>query len=285
MKFDQPRHRGAHGLRNLVFFVSVLTPLACTGGGEGADGGGGGGAAGEGEVAGAGGGGNGEPPAVGGQGGEEAVGGRGGDAGSGGSTDSAPDAGSDAQTPGVTQPIRILPLGDSITQGKRHPDEATYRRPLWKKLEAAGYQVDFVGSTDQQLDGPHHYDDYDHDHEGHYGWKLTQVIPRLDGWLETYMPDIALIHLGTNDQGSSTAIQMIENMRTVIQKLRKRNPKIAIIVAKLIEPGDVGRSFSGMLPSMATGMSTNESPIYVVDQDEGFESSDTRDGIHPNPSG
>lgn len=40
-----------------------------------------------------------------------------------------------------------------------------------------------------------------------------------------------------------------------------------------------------MLPSMATGMSTNESPIYVVDQDEGFESSDTRDGIHPNPTG
>ncbi|MDZ4694886.1 MAG: GDSL-type esterase/lipase family protein, partial [Deltaproteobacteria bacterium] len=183
------------------------------------------------------------------------------------------------------QMIRVQPLGDSITQGKRHPDEATYRRPLWKKLMAAGYKVDFVGSTNQQLDGAHYYDDYDPNHEGHYGWKITDVLPMLDGWLKGYTPDISLIHLGTNDQGSNNPALMVENIGKIVDKLRAKNPRVTIIVAKLIEPSNVGRQFGDLLPAFATQKGTADSPIIVVDQDAGFVSSDTRDGIHPNPSG
>lgn len=188
-------------------------------------------------------------------------------------------------TPALGLPLRIQPLGDSITQGKKDPDEASYRRPLWKKLKAAGYNVDFVGSTDQQLDGAPFYDDYDHEHEGHYGWKITDVLPKLDGWLKGYTPDVSLIHLGTNDQGSNNPGQMITNIGIIIDKLRAKNPKVVIIVAKLIEPSPVGRSFGEMLPALAMQKGTAQSPIVVVDQDLNFVSADTRDGIHPNPMG
>jgi acyl-CoA thioesterase I len=201
-------------------------------------------------------------------------------------TGGRPATGGTSATGGVAgQTIRIQPLGDSITQGKRHPDEATYRRPLWKKLLAAGYKVDFVGSTNQQLDGAHFYDDYDHNHEGHYGWKITDVLPMLDGWLKGYTPDISLIHLGTNDQGSNNPTLMVENIGKIVDKLRAKNPRVTIIVAKLIEPSNVGRMFGDLLPAFATQKGTADSPIIVVDQDAGFISSDTRDGIHPNPSG
>jgi hypothetical protein len=40
--------------------------------------------------------------------------------------------------------VKILPLGDSMTQGEA--GHFSYRRPLWKMLDSAGYKVDFVGS-------------------------------------------------------------------------------------------------------------------------------------------
>ncbi len=38
--------------------------------------------------------------------------------------------------------VRIMPLGDSITQGIRQQN--SYRRPLWHALRKAGLSVDFV---------------------------------------------------------------------------------------------------------------------------------------------
>ena len=41
-------------------------------------------------------------------------------------------------------PIRIMPLGDSITSSI--PGQVSYRYWLWSTMNAAGYSVDFVGS-------------------------------------------------------------------------------------------------------------------------------------------
>jgi hypothetical protein len=48
---------------------------------------------------------------------------------------------------------------------------------------------------------------FDLDHEGHYGWKTAAVRDNLAKWSESWgaAPDIALIHLGTNDQDSKTS--------------------------------------------------------------------------------
>ena len=52
-------------------------------------------------------------------------------------------------------PIRIMPLGDSITydnhEGDTRPEglRTGYRQPLWLKLtQEGGYNVDFVGSVE-----------------------------------------------------------------------------------------------------------------------------------------
>ncbi len=50
------------------------------------------------------------------------------------------------------EPVRIMPLGNSITYGNYHPELRPeglitgYRQPLWIMLQEAGYEVDFVGS-------------------------------------------------------------------------------------------------------------------------------------------
>src|ERR1051325_4979128 len=65
----------------------------------------------------------------------------------------------------VAQP-RIMPLGDSLTSGL--PGQASYRYWLWKRLQASGYHVNFVGSNWGVAEGsPALYSDFDEDNEGH----------------------------------------------------------------------------------------------------------------------
>ena len=65
--------------------------------------------------------------------------------------------------------LRIMPLGDSITRGDKSQDTAGYRGPLWTKLLAAGYNVDYVGTA---TDYPGTVSGMDVNHEGHSGWRL-----------------------------------------------------------------------------------------------------------------
>ena len=64
--------------------------------------------------------------------------------------------------------VRIMPLGDSITDGVQTP--GGYRIGLWQRFVANGYREDFVGSLSN---GPAALGD--HDHEGHSGWRIDQI--------------------------------------------------------------------------------------------------------------
>ena len=65
--------------------------------------------------------------------------------------------------------LRIMPLGDSITEGAGATSTAGYRGPLWTLLANAGYNVDYVGSNTTNQDKTNGMDP---DHEGHGGWRL-----------------------------------------------------------------------------------------------------------------
>src|SRR5688572_17581059 len=72
--------------------------------------------------------------------------------------------------------VRVMPLGDSITEGTQVP--GGYRVGLWQRLSGAGYRVDFVGT---QFNGPAALGD--HDHQGHPGWRIDQIDANITGWL------------------------------------------------------------------------------------------------------
>src|SRR3954464_13684471 len=82
--------------------------------------------------------------------------------------------------------VRIMPLGDSITEGTQVP--GGYRIGLWQRLAAGGYRNDFVGS---QFNGPGSLGD--HDHEGHPGWRIDQIDAKVTGWMRTYNPRSVLL--------------------------------------------------------------------------------------------
>jgi lysophospholipase L1-like esterase len=193
----------------------------------------------------------------------------------------------------ATAPVRIMPLGDSITAGP-----GCWRAMLWHQLQTAGYtNIDFVGS---QSDGggcnPGYT--YDFDHEGHGGFAATGIADnnQLPPWLDAAKPDVILVHLGTNDMwghfiATSTKLAAFTKL---VGQMRANNPNVKILVAQIIPmsaaacstcPADIVE-FNNALPGWAAGLTTAQSPIVLVDQWTGFDAvADTVDGVHPNTGG
>ncbi|WP_031510267.1 GDSL-type esterase/lipase family protein [Streptomyces megasporus] len=189
----------------------------------------------------------------------------------------------------AAEPVRIMPLGDSITGSP-----GCWRSLLWNRLQSAGYtDIDFVGTLGPQGCGQPH----DGDNEGHGGALVTDVASRnlLPGWLSVTRPDIVVMHFGTNDVWSNRSPDAIlAAYGTLVDQMRASNPNTKVLVAQIIPMnpatcGECGRrvvALNERIPAWARSKSTANSPVIAVDQWTGFSTaSDTYDGVHPNASG
>ncbi len=186
-------------------------------------------------------------------------------------------------------PVRVMPLGDSITGSP-----GCWRALLWNRLQTSGYtNVDFVGTLPPQGCGV----TYDGDNEGHGGYLATNIASQnmLPGWLSATLPDVVMMHLGTNDVWSNIApATILASFTTLVGQMRASNPNMRILVAQILpmnpstcaECGARVVAFNAAIPAWAAGLSTTASPIVVVDQWTGFDTAvDTYDGVHPSDSG
>jgi lysophospholipase L1-like esterase len=195
--------------------------------------------------------------------------------------------------PDATGPVKIMPLGDSITAGP-----GCWRAILWHDLQTHGFtNIDFVGSVP---DGGCNYGyTYDGDNEGHGGFAATGIASQnqLPPWLAAANPDIVLMHLGTNDMwgGTIPVSSVLAAYTTLVGQMRANNPNMKIIVAQIIPMNPPScatcaaevQSLDQAIPGWAAGLTTTQSPIVVVDQWTGFDdATDTvGDGVHPNDAG
>ncbi|HEU5158606.1 MAG TPA: cellulose binding domain-containing protein [Streptosporangiaceae bacterium] len=185
--------------------------------------------------------------------------------------------------------VRIMPLGDSITGSP-----GCWRALLWNRLQSNGFtNIDFVGTLPPQGCGV----PYDGDNEGHGGALVTNVADQnqLPGWLAATTPDIVLMHFGTNDVWSGLdPATILAAYSRLVDQMRASNPAMKILVAQIIplNPGGCGDcpnraiALNNAIPAWASGKTTAQSPIVVVDQWTGFNTAtDTGDGVHPNDAG
>lgn len=186
--------------------------------------------------------------------------------------------------------VRVMPLGDSITQGRA--GKANYRPLLWDLLKRAGAEVDFVGSQSSFTVETALTEGFDHDHEGHWGWRAEEVLARIGEWAGEAKPDVVLIHLGTNDIGSGQHIEeTAEEIGDIILALRRTNGRVAVLLARIIpvvhrETSQRIARYNSRLDELARLLDTDVSPVRMVDQFEGFDARwDTYDGVHPNARG
>ena len=197
----------------------------------------------------------------------------------------------------LCEPIRIMLIGDSITQGGQ--EQNAYRKPLYLALIGSPWycNVDFIGTLQHGEEG------FDRDHDGYWGWRADQILNNSSIWdnAADNPPDIALIHLGTNDiiqahpAYSSCVESTINDLGQIIDKLRAVNPNVIVLLAQIIPSTasyceelipELNLNSEYGIPVLAASKSTTASPVMVVDQYTGFDvAMDCYDGIHPNDTG
>ncbi len=185
---------------------------------------------------------------------------------------------------------RVMPLGDSITASS--VGLPSYRYFLWHLAVNNGYRINFVGSLRGVLRGPPANADFDMDHEGHGGLTADEFLPGIDQWATDSSPDIVLLHIGTNDLYQRQGVQStINNIGSIIDRLRTVNPNIRILVAQLIASSNPRHkdipALNAQLPALVAAKNRVTSPVVLVDQFTGFDPTTmaTTDGFHPNAIG
>jgi lysophospholipase L1-like esterase len=189
----------------------------------------------------------------------------------------------------TTHLTRIMPLGDSITEGAQNPLTSTYRYYLWQKLLGAGINdVDFVGSrTQAQNDvNPPNWN-LDQNHEGHSGWTADQIAAQAAGWAQTFQPEIVILHIGTNDLHNGQSVtSTVNEIEQIIDELRGVLPNVTVLLAQILplvgHESDVSLLNQG-IADLAAEMDSGNSRIILVDLNSGFTLNDMQDGIHPKP--
>ena len=225
----------------------------------------------------------------------------------------------------VNAQVRVLALGDSITQGTK--GQKSYRHPLIMGIgDALGCSYEMVGSRDQNNATNDVQPDFVSYHEGYSGhradWftegRASPSNPGIDAIMDAETPDIVLIHLGSNDMrngfpvgtnpigpndynpnGSGSTIAELDQLVTQIWS---KNANAELFVANLIPwygtapNSNVTADVQDLGDEIETWISTENNPrLHLVDVRSGYDQGYTpgasthprmiSDLVHPNSDG
>ena len=201
--------------------------------------------------------------------------------------------------------LRILPLGDSITQGTGDTAGGGYRGPLWTLLKDAGYNADFVGS---QTDTSCTLAGFDKDHEGHGGWRVDQtyggngLYEHLNEWFAGCLdPHVVLLHIGTNDSGSNFTT-ILQRYEALLDRIYECQPDTHVIATTLMwrkaaaNMTNIETYFNNGIADLVAAQQAKGRRISLVDMQAAVPGAATStdsetgepnfsDGLHPNATG
>lgn len=201
--------------------------------------------------------------------------------------------------PEYNSPLKIMPLGDSITYGvigTNDKNSGGYRTELWHKFVADGLKVEFVGSQSNGSDSRSNKD-----HEGHPGWTIRQIAASVNEWLNTSEPDLVLLMIGTNDTRKSSLKTMINELSALIDQITAHSPKARLLVASIPPIHPAARPviqglraiyFNTAIPRIVNSKVAQGKKVDFVDMRSltvsdltASLSLDLDNGLHPNAQG
>jgi len=186
-----------------------------------------------------------------------------------------------SQTVKSDRAIKIMPLGDSITDGYFVP--GGYRIDLWQYFTDKGYQINFVGSL---TNGPNSLPDKNH--EGHSGWTIAQIRQGIELWLERSQPNVILLKIGTNDMFQVNFASAPARLQDLLSRMKEILPEAKILVASIprINEPSFNQKVIDYNQEIAALLQREEyRDIVFVDIYQAIAVEDLPDGVHPNSLG
>jgi lysophospholipase L1-like esterase len=213
----------------------------------------------------------------------------------------------------AAQPIRVVCIGDSITQGRGDHSKSGnawlptdgWRYDFWKLSIDNNVPIQFVGTEKEGFESTPTYADYkgqtfNNLHEAHWGWTTEAVFNKLKETQSQWTADVALVYLGTNKEKLDDAEKASDPdaiarttaaMRGIILLLQQNNPKISICIRELLGSDARSKGLNESYEKLATELSTSTSKIVTVpvpvdwQWDPKKPNTDTIDGCHSSKSG
>ncbi len=185
----------------------------------------------------------------------------------------------------TNNPLKIMPLGDSITEGYLSSDYGGYRDDLWGLLTNEGYNIDFVGNRSRG-DG-----NFDKNHAGVTGERIDQVANRVNSLLTTYQPDVVLLMIGTNDILQNNNLDDAPNrLSNLIDQITNLSPNTHLFVASIPPDKNLARNrlvqqYNSLIPGIVNSRWISGKNVTLVDVFSQMNSDDLEDDVHPTPAG
>jgi len=177
-------------------------------------------------------------------------------------------------------PVKIMPVGDSITAGEHYKfpalEERTgYRKALYDMLVGDGYQVDFVGSQSHGMRPEDAKDWYDWNSEAYPGWTIPAIASKVNTALREYRPDILLVHVGTNGRDWENKPGQVKDMLDMINaySVEDHHP-VTVFLCLIInrfkseDPAPTTR-FNSDVAAMVRARTGDTIKIVLVDMEKG----------------
>ena len=197
----------------------------------------------------------------------------------------------------VFDPVRVMPLGDSITSGVEffdgsvdqplQPERVGYRKFLYDQLVADGYPIDYIGQGGQNAGSAAGL--VDPQNNGYPGVDIAFIDVKLLGVLGEESADIILLHIGTNNTPQNAAA--IDQLLIKLDTWEAENHPVLALVATITPKRDATKNAEvdvfnqDLRARIAARVNDN---VILVDQNMALSLDDISDepiGLHPNAGG
>lgn len=193
-------------------------------------------------------------------------------------------------------PCNVMPVGDSITEGCCTPPMGGYRMELFRQALADDKNITFVGTL---TNGPGTVDGqtFPQRHEGHGGWKISQIAGVIDAAISSSKPHIVLLKIGTNDvNGNDNLANAPDRLANLIDQITEAAPDALLVVSAIVpttkdDTNNNVRSYNAAIQQKAEAAAAAGRHVVFVDnyqafvQNPSYKTALMADSLHPNNAG
>lgn len=219
-----------------------------------------------------------------------------------------------AASPSVAAPVKIMAVGDSITEGYTPrpqngtaPGTASYRKYFETLVSQSNCNYEMVGSKSKTYTGNGAPSAFNGLHEGWSGQKANQIRDGLDSnsngtidrWensgidsmMATHSPDVVLLHFGSNDMRvGETPASTVTETKDIISRILNANGNATVLVANVI-PWYANSTIDSRIKTFRSQLTTaiiamGNPKVILADVASNYTKAMMQtDLVHPNDSG